>query len=86
MDPRKWYNSQKSVQKEVLPEIASQRFIHMRFELPDTAPSMKSTFVNEEKGNDYIICVNLESPFAGDFFGDSFVKKYNEFVSRLLHK
>ena len=85
MNPANWYSSQKSVQKECLPEINNgQKFIHIRFELPDTAPSMKDNFINEQKGNDYIICVNLDCPFAQDFFGDSFVKKYREFVSRLL--
>ena len=85
MNPANWYSSQKSVQKECLAEInIGQKFIHMRFELPDTAPSMKDNFINEPKGNDYIICVNLYSTFAQDFFGDSFVKNYREFVSRLL--
>jgi len=85
MNPANWYSSQKSVQEECLPEINNgQKFIHIRFELPDTAPSMKDNFLNEQKGNDYIICVNLVSPFAQDFFGKSFVKKYREFVSRLL--
>ena len=86
MNPRHWYKSQISVQKECLPEIKNKRFIHMRFELPDTAPSMKDTFSCGTKDNDYIICVNLDSPFAQDFFGDSFVKKYREFVSQLLNK
>jgi len=86
MNPRHWYKSQLSVQKECLPEIQNKRFIHMRFELPDTAPSMKDTFSCGTKDNDYIICVNLDSPFAKDFFGDSFVKKYREFVSQLLNK
>ena len=85
MNPANWYSSQKSVQKECLLEINNgQKFIHIRFELPDTAPSMRESFINEPKGNDYIICVNLDSPFAQDFFGDSFVKKYREFVSGLL--
>jgi hypothetical protein len=86
MNPRHWYKSQLSVQKECLPEIQNKRFIHLRFELPDTAPSMKDTFSCGTKDNDYIICVNLDSPFAKDFFGDSFVKKYREFVTQLLNK
>ena len=84
MDPMNWYSSQKTAQKDILPEINGQRFIHIRFELPDTASSMKDTFINGQKGNDYVICVNLDSAFAQDFFGDSFIKKYREFVSRLL--
>jgi hypothetical protein len=86
MNPRHWYKSQLSVQKECLPEIQNKRFIHMRFELPDTAPSMKDTFSCGTKDNDYIICVNLDSPFAKDFFGDSFIKKYREFVTQILNK
>ena len=85
MNPANWYSSQKSVQEDCLPAINNgQQFIHIRFELPYTAQSMKDNFINEQKGNDYFICVNLDSPFAQDFFGDSFVKKYREFVSRLL--
>ncbi|KAJ3268318.1 hypothetical protein HDV01_003119 [Terramyces sp. JEL0728] len=77
MNPENWYKSQSSVRNECLPEIKNgQRFIHMRFELPDTAPSMKDTFSCGTKDNDYIICVNLDSPFAQDFFGDPFAKKY----------
>jgi hypothetical protein len=56
----------------------------MRFELPDTAPSMKDTFSCGTEDDDYIICVNLDSPFAQDFFGGSFVQKYKEFVSQSL--
>jgi hypothetical protein len=84
MNPANWYSSEKSVQNEVKPEIQGKRFIHMRFELPDTAPSMKENFINEAKGNDYIICVDLYSQLAQDFFGDSFVDKYRKFVSQLL--
>ena len=86
MDPENWYATQMSVQEECKPEInnGGQKFIHIRFELPDTAPSMKDQFKNEERGNDYFICVNLDSPFALDFFGDFFVEKYRAFVSRLL--
>lgn len=88
MDPKNWYKSQEgSVQKECLSEIKKVKFIHLRFELPDTAPSMKETFISGPKDNDYIICVNLESTFAQDFFGESFVRKYKEFVSRSIgHK
>jgi hypothetical protein len=86
MNPHHWYKSQESMQKECLPEIQNKRFIHMRFELPDTAPSVKNNFSCGEKDDDYIICVNLDSTFAQDFFGESFVKKYRNFVSRLLKK
>jgi hypothetical protein len=86
MNPANWYSSQKSVQKECLTEIKSGlKFIHIRFELPDTAPSMDNAFLSGQKDNDYIICVNLMSKFAEYFFGDSFVEKYREFVSRLLN-
>jgi hypothetical protein len=84
MDPKNWYRSQKNVQKEC--EIEGKRFVHMRFELPDTAPSMKDTFSNGQTENDFIICVNLESDFAHHFFGQSFVSKYRNFVSRSLNK
>ena len=86
MNPRHWYKSQLSVQEVCLPEIQNKKFIHVRFELPDTAPSMKDDFRSGTKDNDYIICVNLGSPFAKDFFGDPFVQKYREFVSQLLNK
>jgi hypothetical protein len=87
MNPRNWYSSQKTVQEECLAEINNngQKFIHMRFELPDTAPSMKDSLINgQNSDNDYVICVNLDSAFAQDFFGDSFIKQYSQFVSRLL--
>jgi hypothetical protein len=83
MNPRHWYKSHLSVQKECLPEIQNKRFIHLRFEFPDTAPSMKEHFRCGTKDDDDIICVNLDSPFAKDFFGDSFVKKYRDFLSQL---
>lgn len=86
MNPRNWFKSQTSVQNECLPEIKNKRFIHMRFELPDTAPSMKDTFSCGAKDDDYVICVNLDSPFAQDFFGDSFVKQYRAFVSEILDR
>ena len=86
MNPANWYSSQKSVQKECLPEINNgQKFIHIRFELPYTAPSMKGSFVDIQNINDYTICVDLNSVFAQVFFGETFVTKYRNFVSQLLN-
>ena len=86
MNPLQWYQSQSLVQNECLREIQNKRFIHIRFELSDTAPSMRDNFISGTKDNDYIICVNLVSTFAQDFFGNSFVEKYRYFVSQLLNK
>ena len=86
MMPSNWYSSEPLVQLECQAEIAKLRFVHLRFELPDTAPSMKSSFKNGECGDDYILCVNLDSKFAALFFGNRFVEQYKAFVNRSLKK
>ena len=83
MHPSNWYKSKNSVKLGISSE---QKFIHMRFELPDTAPSLKDSFISKETVDGYVICVNLESGFARDFFGKSFVDQYGEFVSKLFEK
>ena len=57
----------------------------MRFEFPDTAPLMKEPFKCETKDNDYIIYVNLDSPFAKDFFiSYNFNKVYELLNQKIL--
>ncbi|KAK5668104.1 hypothetical protein QVD99_005144 [Batrachochytrium dendrobatidis] len=84
MDPKNWYKSQIPVQDQCRVKINGLRFIHMRFELPYTAPSMKSGFKSGEDGDNYIICVDLDSDFATHFFGDSFVDQYKQFIKSQL--
>lgn len=84
LNPANWYQSQSSVQCSE--EIGDQRFAHLRFELPDTAPSLKGEFKTGTKGNDYMICVNLDSDFAEHFFGQYFVGEYKKFISSILPK
>jgi hypothetical protein len=85
MDPKGWYKSHKSVQEQCFEELKDQRFIHMRFELPRPAESMKASFKDEQLENgDCIICVDLDSDVAVDFFGANFVAKYREFDKKLL--
>ncbi|KAK5673132.1 hypothetical protein QVD99_000590 [Batrachochytrium dendrobatidis] len=84
MDPKNWYKSQIPVQDQFKNDIIKSKFIHMRFELPYTAPSMKSGFKSGEDGDNYIICVDLDSDFATNFFGSSFVNKYKRFIKSQL--
>ena len=87
MNPRNWYGSQLPVQSECLKELENgQKFVHLRFELPDTAPSMKDTFISGTKDDDFVICVNLESEFAKLFFGDYFVREYKQLVTTTISK
>ncbi|KAJ3411661.1 hypothetical protein HDV05_001870 [Chytridiales sp. JEL 0842] len=83
MDPSKWYQNEPQVQGHISDEVPKQRFIHMRFELPDTAPSMKAEFQSGPSGvKDYQICVSLDSEFARNFFGEYFVDQYKTFILR----
>ncbi|KAI9352624.1 hypothetical protein BDR26DRAFT_196928 [Obelidium mucronatum] len=84
MYPANWYKTQASLHARCSDELINCRFVHMRFELPDTAPSMKAGFKSVEVGNDFVICVNLESDFAWKFFGTKFVASYNQFVQRMI--
>lgn len=84
MKPANWYKSQRPVQQQCSEELTGLKFVHMRFELPYTAPSLKPGFESGEDGNDYVICVNLESDFALKFFGDKFVTSYKKYVGRVM--
>jgi hypothetical protein len=77
MNPMNWYKPQPSVQDECRTADDGKKFIHMRFELPDTAPLFKKTFSGSRNDNEFTICVNLESDFARDFFRDSFIAHIN---------
>ncbi|KAJ3405848.1 hypothetical protein HDU80_000680 [Chytriomyces hyalinus] len=80
MDPANWYKSQENMRAEVSKEIENHPFVHLRFELPDTASGMKSDFKSGPDGKNHVICVNLQSKFALKFFGKNFIRNYREFV------
>ncbi|KAJ3236419.1 hypothetical protein HDU81_010802 [Chytriomyces hyalinus] len=88
--PVNWYSSQKGTQvyADCLVEVEKpgRRFIHMRFELPDTASNDRKQFHSRAVGEDYVICVNLESKFALKFFGVTFVTAYKKFVQSEISK
>ncbi|ORY25095.1 hypothetical protein BCR33DRAFT_705851 [Rhizoclosmatium globosum] len=84
MEPSNWYKPQPLLQSQCSEETQSWRFVHLRFELLDTAPSLKPQFQSGAAGNDYVICVNLECDFALKFFGAKFVSAYKEFVARVI--
>ncbi|KAJ3267564.1 hypothetical protein HDU76_011730 [Blyttiomyces sp. JEL0837] len=83
MNRNNWYKSQPSVKSDCLAEAKKQRFVQMRFELPDTAPSKKPKLETYADGEDYVIYVNLQSDFAKVFFKEKFVNAYNEFVKNV---
>ncbi len=56
----------------------------MRFELPDTAPSMKEAVEYWDEGEHRVIRVNLDSEFAKLFFGANFVSLYRDYTKRNL--
>ncbi|KAJ1554945.1 hypothetical protein HK405_003661, partial [Cladochytrium tenue] len=73
---------QEAHQEESTEESDSNRRIHLRFELPDTAPQFKDGFQTGyvPGSRDYQICVNLKSKFAKKFFGSEFVTAYKNYV------
>jgi hypothetical protein len=97
MDPNNWYQSDSDspqnaqIARECAEVISQKRrngdkFIHIRFELPYPASSMRPGFKDtpiDDNDSDCTICVDLDSEFARLFFGESFIKKYKEFVERL---
>ena len=88
MNPQNWYASMPKVQSQIQGKLEGKRLIHMRFELPDTAPSLKATFQSGPLNgtNDHVICVSLESEFGRVFFGDRFVSQYKDFLNRTISK
>ena len=86
MNPMNWYRTQRAIQLECQELASKQRFVHMRFELPDTAPSLKFDFKSGAEGMDYIICVNLDSEIATKFFGERFVTEYKKYTLKLMNK
>ena len=64
-------------------EQCQRKFIHMRFELPFTAPS--SVFHSTKSDtDDTTICVDLSRPFATEFFGQKFIDEYKRFISSVV--
>jgi hypothetical protein len=86
MSPENWYKSQDSMFGLCQEQTNNMRFVHLRFELPDTAPSLKDTFISRDEDKDSVICVNLDSDFALKFFGDEFVKRYKKFRADVMNK
>ncbi|KAJ2989199.1 hypothetical protein HDV02_005127, partial [Globomyces sp. JEL0801] len=85
MNPKNWYKSS-SLQQQcqtILNNSGNARFIHMRFELPFTAPSQNFNSSKSDSG-DTIICVDLNQPIAKDFFGEKFVNQYKAFISSVV--
>ena len=86
MNPNNWYAPEPEKRKLCQYELENLNFLHLRFELPDTAPSLYRTFESDFSKPNSVICVNLKSPFALAFFGESFIQKYNEFISNRLQE
>ncbi len=85
MNPKNWYKSSslEGQCQKILDNSGSFRFIHIRFELPFTAPGQK--FISCKSDSDEtIICVDLSQPFAKEFFGEAFVEKYKEYISSVV--
>jgi hypothetical protein len=78
-----WYSSQQNLNEEVKHSFPDQ-LIHMRFELPYTAPIYENDFHSSSQGNYPIICIDLNSDLAVPFFGAKFVEKYVKFVKEVL--
>ncbi|ORY37260.1 hypothetical protein BCR33DRAFT_683173 [Rhizoclosmatium globosum] len=85
MKPEAWYKSKQLVHSECFSEVQNLCFVHMRFELPDIAPAIKSEFRSGPAGNGHVICVNLQSEFALRFFGTKFVGAYTDFVQQVIN-
>lgn len=83
MKPKNWYSSQESIKEKCGKLIKGRRFIHILFELPDSAPSLRKRVLSLTKREDSIVVVNLNSAFALHFFGKDFVKKYKAFIGSL---
>ncbi|KAI9335693.1 hypothetical protein BDR26DRAFT_936336 [Obelidium mucronatum] len=86
MKPSNWYKPQTGLQEQCSKAVENLRLVHLRFELPDTAPSVKAEFKSHEDKDGYVICVNLESEFALAFFKRKFVEQYKAFVKRVIDK
>ncbi|KAJ3296512.1 hypothetical protein HDU76_006721, partial [Blyttiomyces sp. JEL0837] len=88
MNPSNWYRSQPSVHPACCELATKQSFVHMHFELPYTEPSKEVDFKcgEGEREGDYVICVDLESAFALEFFGSEFVNAYKKFVKSEIRK
>jgi len=77
-----WYGSEKSLNKMCISSAKSLLFVHLLFELPDSAPTIKDEPESGLLANgDYFIRINLHSEFAKHFFGETFVQNYMKFVS-----
>ena len=64
MDPTRWYSSQEKLNLEVQ-DLLPDRLVHMRFELPFTAPSITSeeedVFETSLEGDYSKLCIDLKS-------------------------
>ena len=78
MDPKNWYRSDPSIYPIAQKGIEGKRFLHVRFELPRMAPSLKTDLIK----SDDILCVDLDSDLAKVFFRQDFIDKYAKFVDR----
>jgi|GEM_PF-4575551 len=87
MNPTSWYSSHQTRNREVQ-ETLPDHLIHMRFELPYTAPLFangeEGGFNSSFEGNNPKLCIDLKSDLAVPFFGAKFVDKYQEFVKNVL--
>lgn len=87
MNPTSWYSSHQTRNREVQ-ETLPDHLIHMRFELPYTAPLFENGeeggFNSYFEGNNPKLCIDLKSDLAVPFFGAKFVEKYQEFVKNAL--
>ncbi len=85
MNPANWYKgSSLGEQCQKILKESQPKFIHLRFELPFTAPS--SLFNTSKSDNDdtTTICVDLSKPFAKEFFGANFVDEYKKFITSVV--
>jgi hypothetical protein len=80
MDKKNWYKSDGTKYPIVKEKVKDKEFLHMRFELPYTAPSLRNDF----KDTKNVICMDLNSKLAKPFFGDYFIERYKSFVEESL--
>jgi hypothetical protein len=82
MDKTNWYQSQASLSAKCQEVVKHRRFVHMRFELPWTATSLKKGFQDNISGSDTVIFVDLDSKIAGPIFGEKFIVECKDFFAR----
>ncbi|KAJ3228122.1 hypothetical protein HDU81_006297 [Chytriomyces hyalinus] len=80
MSRSNWYKSDPAMNTLCSKDVQGRRFVHLRFEITDTVPTMETDFAPGTVEEDEVIRVTLESEFAIAFFGKSFVAKYKKFA------